>query len=133
MGYMTRASISTAATEKLEQYKLGVYEDKGLTVKDARGMGLTPLRMSEAPILKILPAGAPEKCKWWNTIDGSGGVKGGGITTRQLSSYHAAPGQDPVRYWFAGEANVCVTERCGQLMCPLHTACQKWALTHTAV
>jgi hypothetical protein len=84
------------------------------TVKGAWGMGLTPLRMSEAPILKILPAGAPEKCKWWNTIDGSGGVKGGGITTRQLSSYHAAPGQDPVRYWFAGEANVCVTERCGQ-------------------
>jgi hypothetical protein len=37
------------------------YEDEGLTVKDAWGMGLTPLRMSEAPALKILPAGALEK------------------------------------------------------------------------
>jgi hypothetical protein len=52
-----------------------------------------------------------EKCKWRNTIGGSGGVKG---EHHHGSSYHAAPGQDPVRYWFAGEANVCVTERCGQ-------------------
>jgi hypothetical protein len=112
---MARAFISVAATEKLEQCKLGVYEDKGITVKGAWGMGLTPLRMSEAPILKILPAGAPEKCKWRNTIDGPGGVKG---EHHHGSSYHAAPGQDPVRCWFAGEANVCVTERCGQADVP---------------
>jgi hypothetical protein len=74
---MARAFISAAATEKLEQCELGVYEDEGLTVKDAWGTGLTPLRMSEAPVLKILPAGALEKCKWRNTIGGSGGVKGG--------------------------------------------------------
>jgi hypothetical protein len=116
---MARAFISAAATEKLEQCELGVYEDEGLTVKDAWGMGLTPLRMSEAPILKILPAGALEKCKWRNTIDGSGGVKG---EHHHGSPYHAAPGQDPVRYWFAGEANVCVTERCGQADVPSASA-----------
>jgi hypothetical protein len=110
---MARSFISAAATEKLEQCELGVYENEGLTVKDAWGMDLTPLRMSEAPVLKILPARAPEKCKWRNTIGGSGGVKRGHY---HGSSYHAAPGQDPVRYchWFAGEANVCITERCGQ-------------------
>jgi hypothetical protein len=53
---MARTFISAAATEKLEQCKLDVYEDKALTAKGAWGMGLTPLRMSEAPILKILPA-----------------------------------------------------------------------------
>jgi hypothetical protein len=67
--------------------------------------------MSEAPVLKILPAGALEKCKWRNTIDRSGGVKGEHC---HGSSCHAAQGQDPVRYWFPGEANVCVTERGGQ-------------------
>jgi hypothetical protein len=108
---MARAFISAAATEKLEQCELGVYEDEGLTVKDAWGMGLTSLSMSEAPIPKILPAGAPEKWKWRNTIDGSGGVKGEHC---HGSSYHAAPRQDPVRYWFAGEANVYVADRCGQ-------------------
>jgi hypothetical protein len=55
---MARAFISAAATEKREQCGLGVYEDECLTVKPAWGMGLlTPLRMSEAPVLKILPAG----------------------------------------------------------------------------
>jgi hypothetical protein len=61
---MARAFISATTTEKLEQCELGVYEDEGLTVKDAWGMDLTPLRMPEAPVLKILLAGALEKCKW---------------------------------------------------------------------
>jgi hypothetical protein len=113
--FPARAFISAAATEKLAQCKLGLYEDKGPTVKGAWDMGLTPLRMSEAPILKILPAGALKKYKWRNTIGGSGGVKG---EHYRGSSYHAAPGEDPVRYWFAGEASVCVTGRCGQADVP---------------
>jgi hypothetical protein len=67
---MAQAFISAAAIEKPEHGELqhvlqGVYEDEGLTVKGAWGMDLTSLRMPEAPILKIPPAGALEKCKWW--------------------------------------------------------------------
>ena len=50
---MARAFIGATATEKLEQCELGVYEDEGLTVKDAWGMDLTPLRIPEAPVLKM--------------------------------------------------------------------------------
>ena len=105
---MARAFISATATEKLDQCELGVYEDEGLTVKDAWGMDLTPLRIPEAPVLKTLLAGALEKCKWRNAIGGSGGVQG---EHHHGSSHHAAPGQGPVRYWSLGEANVCVTKR----------------------
>jgi hypothetical protein len=105
---MARAFISATATEKLDQCELGVYEDEGLTVKDAWGMDLTPLRIPEAPVLKTLLAGALEKCRWRNAIGGSGGVQG---EHHHGSSYHAAPGQGPVRYWLLGEANACVTKR----------------------
>ena len=92
---MARAFISATATEKPEQCELGVYEDEGLTVKDAWGMDLTPLRIPEAPGLKTLLAGALEKCEWRNAIGGSGGVQG---EHHHGSSHHAAPGQGPVRY-----------------------------------
>jgi hypothetical protein len=63
--------IDAAAAEKLSQRMLGVSKAEGITKKDAFNLGITPLRPSEAPILKVTPAGALEKCKWHTTIDGS--------------------------------------------------------------
>ena len=47
--------IDAAAAEKLAQHLLGVYKDEGVTVQHAFDLGTTPLRPSEAPILKITP------------------------------------------------------------------------------
>ena len=55
--------IDAAAAEKLSQHMLGVYKDEKITVQNAFNLGITPLRPSEAPILKVTPAGALEKCK----------------------------------------------------------------------
>ena len=81
-------------------------------MQDAFDLGTTPLRPSEAPILKITPEGILEKCKWRTTIDGSSEKEGG--EHYHGSSHHAAPSQDAVRVWFAQEANVPIHERCGQ-------------------
>jgi hypothetical protein len=60
----------------------------------------------------VTPAGALKKCKWRTTIlDGSSEKEG---EHYHGSSHHAAPSQDPVRLWFAQEANVPSHERCGQ-------------------
>jgi hypothetical protein len=103
--------IDAAAAEKLAQHLLGVYKDEGVTVQYAYDLGTTPLRPSEAPILKITPEGILEKCKWRTTIDGSSEKEG---EHYHGSSHHAAPSQDSIRLWFAQEANVPTHERCGQ-------------------
>ena len=88
-----------------------MYKDEGITVKDAFNLGITPLRPSEALILKVTPAGALGKCKWRTTIDGSSEKEG---EHHHGSSHHDVPSQDSVRIWFAQEANVPIHERCGQ-------------------
>jgi hypothetical protein len=97
----------------LSQHLLGVYKDEKVTVQNAFDLGITPLRPSEAPILKVAPAGVIlEKCKSRTTIGGSSEKEG---EHYHGSSHHAAPSsQDSVRIWLAQEANVPIHERCGQ-------------------
>jgi hypothetical protein len=85
--------IDAATAEKLSQHLLGVYKDEGVTVQDAFDLGITPLRPSEAPILKVTPAGVLEKYKWCTTIDRSSEKEG---EHYHGSSHHAAPSQDSV-------------------------------------
>jgi hypothetical protein len=95
----------------LQQISLGVFTDNGHTVKDAWDLGTSPLRPSEAPMLKVTPAGELEKFKWRTTIYGSTEQEN---VHYHGSSHHAAPAAESVRYRFAAEANVPEHERCGQ-------------------
>jgi hypothetical protein len=61
MGSLQGIHIDAAAAEKLSQHLLGVYNDEEVTVQDAYDLGITPLRPSEPPILKVAPAGTLQK------------------------------------------------------------------------
>jgi hypothetical protein len=95
---LCKGFIHAAAAEMLAQRKLGVYTDEGVTVQDAWNIGITPLRPSEAPILKVTPEGIFEKCKWRTAIGGSNEKEGEHYFG---PPYHAAPAHEPARYLLA--------------------------------
>ena len=111
MGSLQKGFIYAAAEELKQLTAMGVFTRNGVTVKDCWALGTTPLRPSEVLTLKVTPSGELDKCKWRVAVDGSDEKEG---IHYFGSSHHAAPSAESFRYWFAAEAQVPKSERCGQ-------------------